>query len=184
MLAALCAPAKSLGDFAQEQRAKQSKEVEKPVRVFTNDDFSAQRSEGQPSDGAAPSADAHTVETEETKTPSSSIATVLEVHDEEYYRDGMEELLARLEKELRLLDALQDELAEVDKETFQALEEVSSDPRWLVNPVAAFWSNLSDREWLTKRIAAREQVVSKVEKAISDQVEQCRREGCRPNWVW
>jgi hypothetical protein len=64
-----------------------------------------------------------------------------------------------------------------------AQKSYSNDPRWATNPEGAKRVWESEEQELGDSISSQKRKITADEKAISDFVDQCRREGCEPGWI-
>ncbi len=97
----------------------------------------------------------------------------------------MEQLRKKLEDDKAFLARVQRELTEHNKDlpTGSLGVNVWDGPRWQTNPFAA-WQAWNSEDQRLRSIKKRwEEKIQNDEKAISDLVEQCRRQKCLPDWV-
>ena len=179
----------SLADLARQQRARRMKVMqERSVRIWTNDNMPRRPASEGPTASVGMSAVPAQPATEasETSTPSplpgqgtsADAATGTEpsssegVHDEEYYRERMAELRARLNMHQRQLSVLQQK---------QALGQTQyyADPNKTLQQEYSR-SDINDRN---QEIAKKQQEIAADEQAIQELRDQLRREGHPAGWL-
>jgi|SRR5579859_2516615 len=176
----------SLGDFARDQRRKNSEEGKQTAKVYSNDDFPEPQPKA-PSTESATKTPAAGMKKGNAEADAKSNASISEPHDEKYFRQRMDELRADLESGKRRLVTLQKEM---DKHMRDSLPDspggalsYQENPHWTTNPIGFnnFWNSEDKR--LRSDIESQKEKIATDEGKISDLIAQCRREDCQPGWI-
>jgi hypothetical protein len=176
---------RSLGEIAREQRSKRG--AQKPVKVYTNDDFPSHRA------GAAPEGEAETASTAarneqpDVRTVPKASGARSAMHGEAFFRERMKQLREGLESDRARLVELRKEMdvhrADVPYNSVGGVRKANQSSQWTTNPVGAFSSWQAEDKRLRESLDSQEKKIADDQKAIADFVEQCRRENCLPGWI-
>ena len=158
----------SLGNLARELRAESAKQKNEPTHIYTNDDF-PRASQPLTVTSTAVSDQAHPVPSATSESPQAIPGA--KKHDEKYYRQAMRKLRYKLEFDQKSLAELKKEYDEVS--TFGGFGPLSG-----VADISTF-----DIPFIPSRYEAKKADVAADQKAIAALQEQCRLEGCLPEWV-
>jgi hypothetical protein len=162
------APAPSLGDLAQKQKANRSKAA-RPAKVFTNDNLPARPPEESP-----------TAATGMSQTPGDQLGGATggnpsppsEAQGEQYFRTKMSLLEGRLEEDRRQLNVLEQKLSQNQMQYYP-------DP----NKALQQEYSRSDITKLNQDIDKKKQEIAGDQKAIDDLQGELRRVNGDPGWL-
>jgi hypothetical protein len=162
------APAPSLGDLAQKQKANRSKAA-RPAKVFTNDNLPARPPEESP-----------TAATGMAQTPGDQMGGATggnpsppsEAQGEQYFRTKMSLLEGRLEEDRRQLNVLEQKLSQNQMQYYP-------DP----NKALQQEYSRSDITKLNQGIDKKKQEIADDQKAIDDLQGELRRVNGDPGWL-
>lgn len=183
--------ADSLADLARKQRSKNGKEGKQPTKVYSNDDFPEPPPKA-PSTASATKTSAAGTEKANGDANAKSDSSGPKPHDEKYFRSKMDELRANLASDKVGLVKLQEEMDDhyrdaqaggfiVSGQGQLATDKVNTN--WTTDPIGYhnFW--VSEGKRLRSSIDSQKKEIASDEKAISDLIDQCRREDCKPGWI-
>ncbi len=166
----------SLGDLAREIQAERAQQKSHPVRIYTNDDFPPHSSSQT---GAAQSRPESTDKSSETQTcPLALKSGATAGACATYYRGRMRQLSDKLAADQR---SFQDAVAMV---------------RWLGDPTGVYTGEETpadknpyyrpyhlDEPYAYQELTATKAAIAADEDAITALEDQCRRDGCPPDWL-
>lgn len=165
----------SLGDLARQIQAERAQEKSHPSRVYTNDDFPPPSSET----GAArsgPKSPAKPPETQKGPPPLKSEATPSA--SETYYRAKMYQLTEKLAADQKSLHDTVVMIRQMwDPLGFYTGEETPADKFWNYAPYHL------DEPNQYQKLKAIKAAIAADQDAIIALEDQCRRDGCLPDWL-
>jgi hypothetical protein len=170
----------SLADLAREQHLK-NKEDKQPPRLYTNDDLPTHSADAPSTPFIAITLAADT----KNQGDSNSQTSGSEPHDEKYFRNGMNQLRANFEFDNQALASLQQKMDEhmgdFPNSTAPTTRQISMG--WATDPIRTYNFWLSEDTRLRSRIDSMQEKIAADQQDISDFVDQCRHEDCKPGWI-
>ena len=161
----------SLGALARHERALRSKEKQRPVPLFTNDDLRAQSVSRPQSDKTAKP----TKTEDQSKAAGTPSPSPVDEYGEKYFRSKAEAIRSRLEIHQRQLAALEQQLGLMSTEYYpnpqKTLEEEST---------PAFHADVNK---LRTKIEKTKSQIASDQKAMADLRDELRRKSGDPGWI-
>lgn len=168
----------SLGDLARQIQAKRAQEKSHPSRVYTNDDFPLHSS--SVNNETAQSGSVSTAKPSESQNypPLVKSDEATPGHDETYYRAKVRQLTMKLAADQKSLrDTLRIIRQTWDPAGSYTGEETPADK--FINYVPYHL----DEPYQYQKLRAIKDSITVDKNAISALEEQCRRDGCPPDWL-